>query len=475
VDNDQAVQHSEPTAPHRREAALSAVNALAIELASLPVEESVQHCLSERLRQLTGALVAAFSDYDPATSLLTTSYIAAAPELLMKVDTAIGRRLTGRGYPVSAGDVEQMCETVISYHESLTEITFGRVPKLLGIAVQKVFGVERFLALTYTVRGELYGVSMLALGPGTPDPAPEMLEAIVSVGAVSLCRRRAEDALRALNTELEQRIRVRTADLARANRELYVANSTLEALNVDLEQMVVLLDAATRAKSDFLARMSHELRTPLNSIIGFSGTVLSGMAGDITEEQRKQLEMVNRSGRHLLSLINEILDLSAIEAGRPEVASDEVDAVEVASRAFRMLAPLGDEKGLSMRLEASPDVPVMRSDPRRVEQILLNLLGNAVKFTDAGEVILRVTGDPSGVLFEVTDSGCGIAAEHYEEIFDEFYRVPRPDGLMREGSGLGLCVNKRLVETLGGEIALTSEPGNGATFSVRLPAIQTRV
>jgi signal transduction histidine kinase len=456
-------------APSPLKAALSAVNQLAIELAALAPGESVQSCLSERLRDLTGAVLVAFSDFDPRTSTLMTSYIAAPSGILDGVNGALGRRMVGQVYHVGDAERREMTEKLVSFPGTLSDITFGRIPSPVAAAAQRLFGVDRFLSLNYSVRGELYGTSMLALRVHTADPAPEMLEAIASVGAVSLCRRRAEAALYALNSKLEKRIAERTKAIERANEDLSDANRLLAALNADLEQTVHLLDEATQAKSEFLARVSHELRTPLNSIIGFSGTMLGGLAGEVNPEQERQLRMISTSGKHLLGLINEILDLTRIEARASDVAAVDVDPAGVAEKVLRTVAPLADEKGLDLRRVSSGSVPHLITDPRRVEQVLLNLLGNAVKFTDRGEVVLRVAGDRDGVVFDVSDTGGGIAQEHQARIFEEFYRAPQADGSVREGSGLGLSVTRSLVESLGGEIAFTSQPGAGSTFSVWFP------
>jgi signal transduction histidine kinase len=377
--------------------------------------------------------------------------------------------MVGQVYHVGDAQLAEMRDKLVAFPGTLSDITFGRIPAPIAAAAQRLFGVDRFLSLNHSVRGELYGTSMLALRAHTPDPASEMLEAIASVGAVSLCRRRAEADLHALNSRLEKRIGERTQALERANEELSDANRLLAGLNADLEQTVRLLDEATHAKSEFLARVSHELRTPLNSIIGFSGTMLGGLAGDVNPEQDRQLRMISNSGKHLLGLVNEILDLTRIEARAGSIEAIEIDPMGVAEKALRTVAPMADEKGLDLRRVSDGSIPRAVTDPQRLEQVLLNLLGNAIKFTDRGEVVLRVAGDRDGVLFEVTDTGVGIAAAHQERIFEEFYRAPQADGLVREGSGLGLSVTRSLVESLGGEIAFTSQEGLGSTFSVWLP------
>jgi len=272
-------------------------------------------------------------------------------------------------------------------------------------------------------------------------------------------RRRAEQALRDLNESLERKVSERT-------RELDAAKERAEA--------------ADRVKSAFLATMSHELRTPLNSILGFTGIVLKGMAGPLTPEQSKQLGMVQGSARHLLDLINDVLDISKIEAGQLEVRLATFDLRASVTRVTGSVSPLLEKKGLSLRVVAPESLPPILSDQRRVEQILLNLLQNAIKFTDRGGVTLTVelTDDfvPSGadgpvraVSLRVSDTGIGIGREDLTLLFQPFRQID--SGLQRqhEGTGLGLAICRRLTGLLGGTIAAESSLGQGSSFTAVLP------
>jgi signal transduction histidine kinase len=268
-----------------------------------------------------------------------------------------------------------------------------------------------------------------------------------------------EEELRRVNLSLEQKVRERTA-------ELELKQSQLITANVELER-------ASRLRSEFLANMSHELRTPLNAVNGFSELLLEETYGPLLPKQRRYVDNILASGKHLLQLINDILDLSKIEAGRMDVRQEEFSLRQAIESAASVIQPLAQKKGLAVEVTVEDGLDHLRLDPGKTKQILYNLMSNAVKFTDNGGIQIsaaRPPAAPQWVEIVVADTGIGIRPDDQVRIFREFEQVDGSHARRYEGTGLGLALTRRLVELQGGTIRVDSEIGRGSRFVIRLPA-----
>jgi signal transduction histidine kinase/HAMP domain-containing protein len=237
----------------------------------------------------------------------------------------------------------------------------------------------------------------------------------------------------------------------------------------EIEDKSHQIEIASKHKSQFLANMSHELRTPLNAILGYTELIMDDIYGEVPERIRDVLDRVQKSGHHLLSLINAVLDLSKIEAGQLTLALNDYSIKEVVYTAMASVESLAAEKQLNMAVEVGPGLPIGKGDERRIAQVLLNLLGNAIKFTEAGEVKVCVTTADSTFLVAVSDTGPGISAEDQAKIFEEFQQADSSSTKQKGGTGLGLAIAKRIIEMHGGRIWVESSLGKGSTFWFTLP------
>ena len=262
-------------------------------------------------------------------------------------------------------------------------------------------------------------------------------------------RKKAEEGIRRLNEELEQKVSERTRELAIANKQL---------------------QEASQAKSGFLANMSHELRTPLNSIMGFSEILQGKTFGDLNEKQTRYVSNIHTSGKHLLGLINDILDLSKVEAGKIELKYEEFSLGDILSECQTLVNTMASKKGISLGFKVENGLSTISADPTRFKQIMYNLLSNAIKFTPDGGVVNIDAKSVNGMMqASVKDTGIGITEEHQDKIFEEFYQVDSSYSKQYKGTGLGLPLTKKLVELHGGKIWLEGEPEKGSTFSFTLP------
>jgi signal transduction histidine kinase len=350
----------------------------------------------------------------------------------------------------------------------------------------KVFVEQPESAAFAPVRGKIWRTALLlaaflAVGVGLSvmlarrlvRPVQQIRTAAASIGAGAYDERielRRRDELGGLADELNGMAASLQASVQSLEQRVEERTRELETALAERDEKSHLLEIASRHKSEFLANMSHELRTPLNAIIGFSQVLRQRLFGPINEKQEEYLDDILSSGHHLLSLINDVLDLSKVEAGQVELEVASFSLREALERGVVMVREPASERGVAVALELAPDVGVVEGDERRLRQVVFNLLSNAVKFTpEGGRIVVASERVDGTVQVSVTDTGPGIVAEDRERIFEEFRQTDV--GVQQgEGTGLGLALSKRLVELHGGRIWVESEPGHGSRFVFTLPA-----
>jgi signal transduction histidine kinase/DNA-binding response OmpR family regulator/HAMP domain-containing protein/CHASE3 domain sensor protein len=331
----------------------------------------------------------------------------------------------------------------------------AKVLEVEGISVSSGFIVDTglgeivpsyVLAVPITFRDEVLGVLILGVTKPFGELEKEIVHNSVPQLGVALTNAMNYEATRSLSVEIAKR------------------NDELSTKNKEIEK-------AYKVKSDFLSSMSHELRTPLNSIIGFS-SVLLGPSGDpLTDDQRMALEKVLKNGRHLLQLINDILDISKLESGRMTLSVETEEIGTILSNCILLVEPLVQSKRLTLTQDIQPNLPALSTDIVKVRQIIVNLLSNASKFTEKGGISIKVAQGENGIIsFAVKDSGIGIAQKDFERVFEEFQQVDTSSTRKYKGTGLGLPIARKLARMLGGDLTVDSVLGKGSTFMLTIPA-----
>jgi two-component system, NtrC family, sensor kinase len=349
----------------------------------------------------------------------------------------------------------------------------------------KVFVEQPESAAFAAVRGKIWRTALLLaaflvagiglsvlLARHLVRPIKQMRTAAARIGAGAYDERielRRRDELGGLADELNRMAVSLQASVQGLEQNVEERTRELQQVLAELSRKGRQLEVASQHKSDFLANMSHELRTPLNAIIGFSQVLRQGLFGPVNAKQEEYLDDILSSGHHLLSLINDVLDLSKVEAGQVELEVASFSLREALERGVVMVREPASQRGVAFALELAPDVDLVEGDERRLRQVVFNLLSNAVKFTPEGGSIVVASARVDGeVQVSVTDTGPGIVAEDRERIFEEFQQTD-VGVQQREGTGLGLALSKRLVELHGGRIWVESEPGHGSCFVFTLP------
>jgi signal transduction histidine kinase len=268
--------------------------------------------------------------------------------------------------------------------------------------------------------------------------------------------------------DFSQRVVVQNRD------ELGALAANLNRMSEELGRLYQQLEGASRHKSEFLANMSHELRTPLNAVLGYTELILDEIYGEVPDKIREVLERVQNNGRHLLGLINDVLDLSRIEAGHLSLSLTDYSMKDIVQTVSSAVESLATEKKLALTVAVPPDLPRGNGDERRITQVLLNLVGNAIKFTETGEVAIRASASDGQFLVAVSDTGPGISEKDQERIFEAFQQGDSSSTRTKGGTGLGLSIAKRIVEMHGGHMWVESNVGKGSTFLFALPILAQR-
>ncbi len=421
--------------------------------------QTFSRAVLEKLMETTESQLGAFYIRRADDSLFEPlAAIGVTPELLQTFDAAI---LEGEfGKALATGRM--------SHIRSISEETRFRFKTFAGTAIPR-----EMITLPVVVKDEVRAmISLASLGVYSESalsilnqPAIIALNsAFANLLANEETRRLAED-LREANQELQ----AQQEELQAQAEELQKQSEELLGQNVELDRQRLSLEEASRLKSQFLSNMSHELRTPLNSVMALSRVLIMQTKNKLSEEEVNYLEIIERNGKNLLTLINEILDLSKIEAGRMDVNPKSFSLRPTLENIIESLSPLATEKRIELHQEISADLPLLESDEIRVSQILQNLMANAVKFTETGGVTVAAESDPEKVTVRVTDTGIGIAENDLPYIFDEFRQVDGTSSRRYEGTGLGLAIARKMAGMLGGDITVQSIPGRGSTFMLTLP------
>ena len=333
-------------------------------------------------------------------------------------------------------------------------------------------------ALPLFYQGELTGVMEVASFTDLDAGQREFLDIAAPNLAVSLYAALQKDRIRGLlktaqetNEELavlNEELQAQSEELQAQTEELQAQTEELQAQTEELERQRLRVEESDRLKSEFLSNMSHELRTPLNSVLALTQLMIARGTGKDAAQEAEYLQVIERNGRHLLHLINDILDIARIESGRGQLTLTEIDPGETCARALETVRPLAAERGLELKADCG-DLPRISTDEDKLQQLLINLLSNAVKFTDRGEIELTVEEVGDRVRFVVRDTGVGIAPEVLPYIFDKFRQADGSSTRRFEGTGLGLAICRSLAKILGGEITVESLVGRGSTFTLTLP------
>jgi signal transduction histidine kinase len=436
--------------------------------------------LADQFNDMAGRLQESYADLEKKVELRTHELAQSVAELraLGEVSQAVNSTL----------DLTEVLDTIVTKAVQLSDTDAGAIydydETTSEFGLRSTYGMDEGLIAAIKERHVHIGDAgighaaaqraPLQIADVNNEPATEVLDVVVRAGFRALLFVPLLGADRIVGALVVRRKRPgefpkQTIDLL----QTFAAQSVLAIQNArlfhEIEDKSRQLEVASQHKSQFLANMSHELRTPLNAILGYTELILDNIYGETPTKMRGVLERVQRNGKHLLGLINDVLDLSKIEAGQLTLALSDYSLKEVVHSVFAAVESLANEKKLALRVDVPNNLPVGRGDERRLTQVLLNLVGNAIKFTDQGEVAIKASAMNGAYTLSVCDTGPGISAADQAKIFEEFQQADSSATKKKGGTGLGLSIARRIIELHGGRIWVESEIGKGATFSINLP------
>jgi signal transduction histidine kinase len=436
--------------------------------------------LADQFNDMAGRLQESYADLEKKVEIRTHELAQSVAELraLGEVSQAVNSTL----------DFQEVLNTIVTKAVQLSDTDAGAIYEFdEGISefhLRSTYGMDD--ALIAAIKERHIRIGDAGIGHAVAQRAPwqvadvqqeatsEVLDVVVRAGFRALLIVPLLGAERIVGALVVRRKRPgefpkQTIDLL----QTFAAQSVLAIQNArlfhEIEDKSRQLEVASQHKSQFLANMSHELRTPLNAILGYTELILDSIYGDVPAKMRGVLERVQKNGKHLLGLINDVLDLSKIEAGQLTLALADYSLKEVVHSVFAAVESLANEKKLALKVEVPNTLPVGRGDERRLTQVLLNLVGNAIKFTDQGEVAIKAAAVNGAYTVSVVDTGPGISPADQAKIFEEFQQADSSATKKKGGTGLGLSIARRIIELHGGRIWVESEVGKGATFCINLP------
>lgn len=356
----------------------------------------------------------------------------------------------------------------------LQDVLNGRYVSRTGLGMG-ILGARRLMDV-FEIQSGPTGTSVV-LGKHLPKRAPPVSAELAATVAAALASQPAQNPLEELQRQNQDllaaldELQRRQAELAALNRELEDTNRGVVALYAELDERADFLRRASELKTQFLSNMTHEFRTPVNSIISLSGLLLDHIDGPLSPEQDRQVKFILNAANGLSDLVNDLLDLAKVEAGKISIHPADFSVRELFGALRGMLRPLlSHNSSVNLIFEEPEHLPPLHSDEAKISQILRNLISNALKFTERGEIrVIAAAEQPGWVSFAVADTGIGISPDDQERIFEEFIQIQNPLQAKRPGTGLGLPLSRKFAELLGGSLTLKSEPGLGSTFTLRLP------